>query len=92
MTLKYAGDVCIQTQQYADQSVEQLLEERDQMEREVDIIAKSCKETVNIISLENKQIKQENKDLKEEIDRLELSYHEIIEQFSKMTNIQNEIL
>ena len=49
------------------------------MEREVDIIAKSCKETVNIISLENKQIKQENKDLKEEIDRLELSYHEIIE-------------
>lgn len=41
----------------------------------------------NQFSQDNKALKAENIDLKEECDRLETSYFEIIAEFSKMSNI-----
>lgn len=92
MNLRIAGDIAIQTKPMAELSLEQLVEERQQASYESQIITKNCQLTANQFSQENKTLKAENKDLKEECDRLESSYFEIIAEFSKMSNIQNEIL
>ena len=92
MNLRIAGDIAIQTKPIAELSLEQLMEERQQASYESQIITKNCQLTANQFSQENKTLKAENKDLKEECDRLESSYFEIIAEFSKMSNIQNEIL
>lgn len=47
---------------------------------------------MNQISHENKILHEENIELKEECDRLEQAYEEIIEQFTKMNNVQKEIM
>jgi predicted RNase H-like nuclease (RuvC/YqgF family) len=52
----------------------------------------SCHQTVNQISHDNKMLKEENIELKDECDRLEQSYQEIIEQFTKMNEMQQEIM
>jgi cell division protein FtsB len=92
MNLRIAGDIAIQTKPMAELSLEQLMEERQQANYESQVITKNCQLTANQLSQENKTLKADNKDLKEECDRLENSYFEIIAEFSKMSNIQNEIL
>lgn len=92
MNLRIAGDIAIQTKPMAELSLEQLMEERQQANYESQVITKNCQLTANQLSQENKALKADNKDLKEECDRLENSYFEIIAEFSKMSNIQNEIL
>ena len=65
-----------------------MLEERDIKLQELHLISQSCKSQVDRLMQDNKELKTENKDLKEECDRLEQSYHEIIDEFSKMSSIQ----
>ena len=92
MSLRIAGDVAIQTKPMAELSIEQLMDERDQAQQECLVISRSCQLTANQQSKKNKSLKAENMELKEECERLEQSYYEIIDQFSKMSSIQQELI
>jgi len=44
------------------------------------------------LAREMADLKQENSEIKDECDRLELAYNEILQDFNKVTNIQQEII
>lgn len=90
--MRFAGDVVIQTKDNAMSSIEKLIEERDERAYEMRMSSTSCKQTVNQLTYELKLMKDENVELKEECDRLEQAYKEIIGEFHKMSAIQNEII
>ena len=54
-------------------------------------MANNCRAMFNSAQSELKQCRQENMELKEECDRLESEYQDIINEFAKMKNIQKEI-
>ena len=92
MSLKYAGDIQIQSSALSSFNAEQILLERGHEKREQELIARQCKKTVDCVKKEAKDLKDENAGLKFECERLEKSYADIIDQFSKMQQIQSEIM
>lgn len=68
-----------------------MLEERDARQAEQQRISYSCHATANHLANELRLAKEENVELKEECDRLDLAYQEIMAEFSKMQSIQAEI-
>ena len=91
MSLRVAGDVILQSRRHVEDTVEQLIEERDARQAELQRVSYSCHATANHLAAELRHAKEENAELKEECDRLDQAYKEIMTEFSKMQNIQAEI-
>ena len=92
ITLKYAGDVYIQGKNQAFDNISGFFLKRQEKLNELDMLAYNCKKASRQFGLQNQMLKNENTELKEECDRLENAYSDIISQFAKMSNIQDEIL
>ena len=87
MSLQHAGDVSIQSSNMAILQVEQIMEDRDQSKMEFEFASRSSKQILGLISDELNTYKTENTDLKQECDKLENAYQDIIGQFAKMQQL-----
>ena len=92
LSLKYAGDVIMQSNKQACFKVEQILEDRNARDLEQQYASTSCKQIINYIGDELKTYKQETLKLKEECDKLKSAYQDIIEKFAKMQELQSQVL
>lgn len=73
-------------------SIDQLLDEKDHLIHETSIQDQCNKKFVDYVSQELKNTKSENQELKVECDKLENAYQDIIAQFSKMSQMQQELM
>lgn len=68
------------------------MDDKDNFQTEMGIQQKSLKNLVDHISKDLKHYKEENAELKNECDNLESAYKDILSQFSKMSELQTEII